>query len=154
MIWGCVPLLWWQWGGAGEEKPAWHQGLHLGGWRGTPEKVIACTAMFALHLLTDMHCSRQSTHLSALIVRPYGCPILWLSDLMIFRYYLITWNLMVVCTYGLTLWLSGDTGVSPGLVHYWRNALNRKKLFGVPKSRSIRYKTSLFCIIIYMDWSF
>ena len=42
------------------------------------------------------------------------------------------------------------TRVSPGLVHYWRNALNRKKLFGVPKSRSVRYKTSLFCII-YMD---
>ena len=44
----------------------------------------------------------------------------------------------------------GTTGVSPGLVHYWRNALNRKKLFGVPKSKSVRYKTSLFCII-YMD---
>ena len=42
------------------------------------------------------------------------------------------------------------TRVSPGLVHYWRNALNRKKLFGVPKSKSVRYKTSLFCII-YMD---
>ena len=42
------------------------------------------------------------------------------------------------------------TGVSPGLVHYWRNALNRKRLFVVQKSRSIRYQTSFFCII-YMD---
>ena len=45
---------------------------------------------------------------------------------------------------------SGGTGVSLGLVNYWRNALNRKRLFGVPKSRSIRYKTSYVCIT-YMD---
>ena len=50
------------------------------------------------------------------------------------------------CIIGLCL----CTGVSPGLVNYWRNALNRKRLFGVPKSRSIRYETSFFCIR-YMD---
>ena len=46
-----------------------------------------------------------------------------------------------------TLWQRSKTyatGVSPGRVNYWRNALNRKRLFGVPKSWSIRYRVIFF----------
>ena len=61
-----------------------------------------------------------------MIVWPYDCLTLWPSDLMIVRYYLVTWNLMIVWpydrltlwssdlmfvwTYDLTLCLSGETG--------------------------------------------
>jgi len=42
-----------------------------------------------------------------MVVRPYDRLTLWLSDLMIVRYYLVTWNLMIVWPYDrLTLWSS------------------------------------------------
>ena len=82
---------------------------------------------------------------SRLLLLGTNFPNLWLVQffLILGKFLVFSW-----CISEFLLLLV--TGVSPGLVHYWRNALNRKKLFGVPKSQSVRYKTSLFCII-YMD---